>query len=145
MIKLTLISVYLEKNIDRKAIQILWKHPCCGLRDHAYLSRPSILVNNEFIRTVFLIIRCLRFNSNIHSLLGHNGAGKTTTFNLLTGFLTSDQGKIFYDTKDFSVHYEDIRQRIGLCDQKNILYENLTVVEHLEIIGQLRGLSPSNI
>ena len=38
----------------------------------------------------------LKVESGVHSIIGPNGAGKTTLFNLLTGFLKPDAGKIFY-------------------------------------------------
>ena len=34
---------------------------------------------------------------HIHALIGPNGAGKTTFFNLLTGVLPADSGKIIFD------------------------------------------------
>ncbi len=39
---------------------------------------------------------------DIHALIGPNGAGKTTVFNLLTGFLTSSSGQIFFDSQEIS-------------------------------------------
>jgi len=36
----------------------------------------------------------------IYTLVGGNGTGKTTLFNLITGFLRPDQGKIIYDSKE---------------------------------------------
>ena len=38
----------------------------------------------------------------IAALIGPNGAGKTTTFNLLTGFVRSDSGRVMFDGKDIS-------------------------------------------
>ncbi len=38
----------------------------------------------------------------IVGLIGPNGAGKTTLFNLLTGFLRLNDGKIFFDNKDIT-------------------------------------------
>ena len=44
--------------------------------------------------------------SHIHALIGPNGAGKTTLFNLLTGVLPADKGRIVFEgqTVDEPVH-----------------------------------------
>lgn len=36
---------------------------------------------------------------------------------------------------DFDSDIDTIRQNIGLCLQKDVLYDNLTIEEHLEFIG----------
>jgi len=74
------------------------------------------------------------------SLLGHNGAGKTTTINMMTGMLRPESGRILYDGEDFAENFETIRRKFGLCVQKDILYENLTVADHIELISRLRGV-----
>ena len=38
----------------------------------------------------------------ISGLIGPNGSGKTTTFNLLTGMISSDSGKVIYDGEDIA-------------------------------------------
>ena len=75
----------------------------------------------------------------LSSVLGHNGAGKTTMINNLTGMLRFDDGNIFYGDQDFATNYEQIRKTFGLCVQKDILYDELTVEEHIEMILRLRG------
>jgi ATP-binding cassette subfamily A (ABC1) protein 3 len=61
--------------------------------------------------------------------LGHNGAGKTTTISLLTGLIEKDSGSVQINGKDFDQDLDEIRTSIGLCPQKDILYDNLTVTE----------------
>ena len=85
------------------------------------------------------------FEKQIFCLLGHNGAGKTTAINMMTGLLRPDGGGIFYDDEDFAGNFEQIRKKFGLCVQKDILYENLTAYEHIELISLLRGVSVDNI
>ncbi|KAL4490361.1 hypothetical protein ABPG72_004400 [Tetrahymena utriculariae] len=79
------------------------------------------------------------FEKQIFCLLGHNGAGKTTTISMLTGLLEKTSGKISYYGKDLNKNFEDVRQYIGLCTQKDSVYEQLTIEEHLHYMGQLKG------
>ena len=45
-----------------------------------------------------------------------------------------------YD-KDIRTHMDDIRHSLGLCPQHNILFDLLTVREHLLFYGMMKGLS----
>ncbi|EGR27805.1 hypothetical protein IMG5_188750 [Ichthyophthirius multifiliis] len=80
------------------------------------------------------------YESNIFCLLGHNGAGKTTTISVLTGLLSSTSGKVIMYGKDLSMDLDFIRKNIGLCTQKDCLYDDLTFVEHLRFIGNIKGI-----
>lgn len=77
----------------------------------------------------------------IFVLLGHNGAGKTTTISMLTGLLKPTSGTITIFGRDSSAKVELLRRRIGLCPQYNVIYDNLTVREHLVLVGCLKGCS----
>ncbi|EAR96798.2 transporter family ABC domain protein (macronuclear) [Tetrahymena thermophila SB210] len=79
------------------------------------------------------------YEKQIFCLLGHNGAGKTTTISLLTGLLQKNQGKIIMNGLDFDQNKDQIRQNIGLCQQKDVLYDNFTIEEHLQFIGRIKG------
>lgn len=67
------------------------------------------------------------------ALIGPNGAGKTTLFNLITGELLLDEGKIWLFGKD--VTYWSVRQRVmlglGRTYQITQIFPNLTVEENL--------------
>jgi len=68
-------------------------------------------------------------------VLGPNGAGKTTLFNLLTGELAADGGKIIVDGTVVNQMMPDQRVRLGLgrSFQKNNLFPGLTVSESLRL------------
>ena len=68
-----------------------------------------------------------------HALIGPNGAGKTTFFNLLTGEIFPDEGRIELDGQDVTKASADRRARAGLgrSFQRNNLFEHETVRQNL--------------
>ncbi|EGR34152.1 hypothetical protein IMG5_022510 [Ichthyophthirius multifiliis] len=84
------------------------------------------------------------YENEIFCLLGHNGAGKTTTISVLTGLLQKTGGNIQIFGKELEENIDEIRQNIGFCSQKDILYEDLNVFEQLEYTGNIKGI-PRNI
>ncbi len=72
---------------------------------------------------------------HIHALIGPNGAGKTTFFNLLTGVLAADQGKIVFDGQPIDDARPSRRTLKGIARTfQNIrLFPHLTVLETVMI------------
>lgn len=81
------------------------------------------------------------YKDEIFALLGHNGAGKTTTISMLIGKTSATGGMALMDKQDI------IRQRdhIGYCPQHDILFDYLTVQEHLYIVCLMRGVAKDTI
>ncbi|KAL4225817.1 hypothetical protein ACF0H5_013807 [Mactra antiquata] len=79
------------------------------------------------------------FEGQITSLLGHNGAGKTTTISMLTGFLEPSGGTAVINGFDIRTDIANVRKTLGLCPQHNILFDLLTVEEHLRFFAKLKG------
>lgn len=77
----------------------------------------------------------------IVGFLGPNGSGKTTTIRLMCGLLTPDAGSGQCLGYDIVRQSEKIRQQIGYMTQKFSFYEDMTVVENLDFVGELYGLS----
>lgn len=69
----------------------------------------------------------------IHGLIGPNGSGKTTTFNLLTGFLTPDSGKIRFQGEDITGQqpYEISKRGIGRTFQTARPFAQMSVYDNL--------------
>lgn len=73
------------------------------------------------------------YEGEIFALLGHNGAGKTTTINMLTGLLMPTKGEAYFKNTSVFGEMDKIRTTLGVCPQLDVLFENLTVREHLEM------------
>jgi branched-chain amino acid transport system ATP-binding protein len=76
----------------------------------------------------------------IVGVIGPNGAGKTTTFNMITGFYTPNEGKVFFkghDITDLGVHERTALgmgrtfQNVGLVKGSTVR-ENLKSAQHLQ-------------
>jgi ATP-binding cassette, subfamily A (ABC1), member 3 len=80
------------------------------------------------------------YEDQITVLLGHNGAGKTTTMSMLTGMIPPTAGSAMISGKDIRKDIEKVRGSLGLCPQHNILFDELTVREHIEFYSRLKGM-----
>ena len=69
----------------------------------------------------------------ITALIGPNGSGKTTVFNLISGIIKQDSGKIFFDEKDITNFSVEQISNLGISRvfQQSKLFKNLTVRENL--------------
>jgi ABC-type multidrug transport system ATPase subunit len=72
------------------------------------------------------------------AVVGPSGAGKSTLLNALTGLRPADQGTVLYDGRDLYRDYAELRQRIGLVPQDDILHSQLTVRQALGYAAELR-------
>uniref|UniRef100_A0A8B9TID1 P-type phospholipid transporter n=1 Tax=Anas platyrhynchos TaxID=8839 RepID=A0A8B9TID1_ANAPL len=81
------------------------------------------------------------YEGQITAFLGHNGAGKTTTMSILTGLFPPTSGTVLIGGLDIQTHMDSIRQQLGMCPQYNILFNHLTVAEHILFYSQLKGRS----
>ncbi|KPI13419.1 FHA domain containing protein [Actinobacteria bacterium OK074] len=72
------------------------------------------------------------------AVVGPSGAGKSTLLNALTGQRPADRGCVLYDGRDLYRDYAELRQRIGLVPQDDILHAQLTVRRALTYAAELR-------
>jgi len=82
----------------------------------------------------------------LSAIIGPNGAGKSTLFNVLTGHLPKDAGRVIFRGKDISTlpPYEICRKRIGRSFQVINLFKRMTVFENIQtaiLAGRPGGLS----
>ena len=76
----------------------------------------------------------------ILGLLGPNGAGKSTIFNLITGLIKPDYGKVIFGNKEatnFPIYLRTREFKIGYVPQYGGFFSELTTYENLKAIAQI--------
>jgi branched-chain amino acid transport system ATP-binding protein len=74
---------------------------------------------------------------HVHGIIGPNGAGKTTLFNLLSGFVAPDAGRLWLEGQEITRSPIHQRARLGMVRtfQNLRLFRGLTVLENV-LVGQ---------
>ena len=87
------------------------------------------------------------YKDEIFALLGHNGAGKTTLISMLTGMYEATKGTAIYEGVNIldSMNMEIFREKLGICPQHDILFEDLTIREHLEMFSIFKGVELTEV
>ncbi|KAG0204882.1 hypothetical protein BGX28_003341 [Mortierella sp. GBA30] len=80
----------------------------------------------------------------IFGLLGPNGAGKTSLIHILTGLYEPTQGWARLAGYELDTEIKDVYRNIGICPQHDILWDDLTVGEHLYFYARLKGVAASD-
>ncbi|MFG2298121.1 FHA domain-containing protein [Streptomyces sp. NPDC048603] len=71
-------------------------------------------------------------------VIGPSGSGKSTLLKALTGYRPADQGDVLYDNRNLYKQFAELRQRIGLVPQDDILHKELKVATALKYAAKLR-------
>ncbi|WP_377477341.1 MAG: ABC transporter ATP-binding protein [Microcoleus anatoxicus] len=81
--------------------------------------------------------------NEIFGLIGPNGAGKTTLFNLMTGLIPSNSGKLIYQNEDISQFkpYQIANKGIARTFQNIRLFGELSVLENVAIARHIHSRS----
>jgi ABC transport system ATP-binding/permease protein len=72
------------------------------------------------------------------AVIGPSGCGKSTLLRAVTGLRPASQGKVHYDGRDLYTDYAELRYRIGLVPQDDVLHRQLTVRRALRFAASLR-------
>lgn len=72
------------------------------------------------------------------AVIGPSGSGKSTLLKALTGYRPANQGDVLYDNRNLYKQFAELRQRIGLVPQDDILHKELRVSTALKYAAKLR-------
>ncbi len=79
-------------------------------------------------------------NGEILGMLGPNGVGKSTIFNLITGLIKPNYGKIKFNETDvvnYPIYLRTTKFKIGYCPQFGGFFNDLTLLENLRSIAEI--------
>ncbi|KNX36564.1 FHA domain-containing protein [Luteipulveratus halotolerans] len=76
--------------------------------------------------------------SSLLAVVGPSGAGKSTLLKALTGAQQATEGEVYYDGRDLYDNYQDLRHRIGVVPQDDVVHRQLTVTQALRFAAELR-------
>lgn len=76
----------------------------------------------------------------IYGFLGPNGAGKSTTMNIMTGYFAATSGKVTIAGYDIVEQPEKAKSHIGYLPEIPPVYTEMTPVEYLDFVYQLKKL-----
>lgn len=80
------------------------------------------------------------YEGQITAFLGHNGAGKTTTISMLTGLLPVTDGDAYVHGYSIRSQIHLVRKSLGVCPQHDVIWNQLTVYDHLHLYAGLKGV-----
>lgn len=89
------------------------------------------------------VLKNISFDVNqneIVGLIGLNGAGKSTTIKHIIGLMEPHKGRIEINGRTFFDHSEEYRKQFSFIPETPILYEELTLFEHLQLTAMAYGL-----
>jgi len=116
------------------------------LSSSAALAEGRVAVSIQGLRKTFGSVNAVDgltvdfYEDQITSFLGHNGAGKSTTIQVLTGLHAPSGGDAWVYGKSVAREMASVRGNIGVCPQENVLWDLLTVKEHVLLFAGLRGI-----
>ncbi|XP_072976884.1 ABC transporter A family member 7-like isoform X2 [Typha angustifolia] len=144
----TIIADHENSNVDKEVQKVEHllsvssrNHPIiCWNLDKVYYGKDGN-PNKHAIHSLSLAVgqgECL-------GILGPNGSGKTTLINIVTGLLPPTSGTVFINSKDIKSNRDMMCSKIGVCPQKDLIWEFLTGREHLVFYGRLRNLRGTSL
>ncbi len=76
----------------------------------------------------------------VMGFLGPNGAGKSTTMNIICGYLAAGSGSVLVDGINAADNPTEVKRRIGYLPEQPPLYMDMTVLEYLIFVFELKGV-----
>ena len=84
-------------------------------------------------------VSCEIGEGEIVGLLGPNGAGKSTTMNILTGYLSATAGAAYVNGINILENPIEAKKYIGFLPEQPPVYPDMTVMEYLNFVYELKG------
>ncbi len=81
----------------------------------------------------------------IYGFLGPNGAGKSTTMNIMTGYIGATEGEVLINGHDILKEPEKAKKHIGYLPEIPPLYMDMTVLEYLKFVAELKKIPKKEI
>ena len=81
----------------------------------------------------------------IYGFLGPNGAGKSTTMNIMTGYLGATEGDVLINGHNILDEPEAAKKCIGYLPELPPLYVDMTVLEYLKFVAELKQVKKQDI
>ncbi|MEU4343128.1 FHA domain-containing protein [Nocardia sp. NPDC023852] len=113
------------------------------LRESVDTGDVSVSVQNLTVRTPEgkVLLDGLGFpipQRSLVGVIGPSGAGKSTLLGAVTGLRPATEGTVRYDGRDLYTNYDELRHRIGLVPQEDILHNQLPTRRALLYAAELR-------
>ncbi len=108
--------------------------------------QPNSIISFENVSLSYgnrLILDNINFKINegeIFGMLGPNGVGKSTIFNLITGLIKPDSGKIKINNTnvvDFPIYLRTKKFKVGYVPQYGGFFSDLTLYQNLKAIAEI--------
>ena len=120
-----------RKIIKNKIIKIKNTHPIISLENVSLSFGKRIILDNVSFEINY---------GQVLGMLGPNGVGKSTIFNLITGLIKPDFGKIKFDGTDvanYPIYLRTTKFKIGYVPQYGGYFSDLTLIENLRAIAEI--------
>ncbi|MFE3028064.1 FHA domain-containing protein [Nocardia tengchongensis] len=113
------------------------------LRESVDTGDISVCVQNLIVRTPEgkVLLDDVTFpiaQRSLVGVIGPSGAGKSTLLGAVTGMRPATEGTVRYDGRDLYTDYDELRHRIGLVPQEDILHKELPTRRALLYAAELR-------
>ena len=113
-----------------------------GLHDHVDTGPASLLADDLTVRIGNKVllddVSFALAEGSLLAVIGPSGCGKSTLIKALTGLRPATQGRIWYGGRDLYADYAQLRYRLGMVPQDDVLHKQLKVRTALRYAAALR-------